>query len=155
VLYGLGEHRVIAVLRVVEGVIKIALSIVLVKLYGVIGVAIGTAIPHIIVVGWTLPQKLPRIFPIDLRAYYINVYGRPLAAAVPFFVAAWFVAAVVKPASLVVFFAAATACMIVYVVPVWLIALTPDERARILEGVLRKKQSGLGTAVRAGARTGG
>jgi O-antigen/teichoic acid export membrane protein len=138
VLYGLGQHRVIANLRIVEGVIKIALSVVLVKMYGVTGVAIGTAIPHVIVVGWTLPRKLPKIFPLDLRAYYMTVYGRTITAALPFFIATWLVSEAVQPASLAAFFAWGTACMIAYVVPVWFVALARDERQRILQSVSRR-----------------
>ena len=139
VLYGLGEHRVIALLRVVEGAFKITLSIVLVQMYGLIGVAVGTAVPHVIVVGWVLPRKLPKIFPIDLRAYYVNVYGRTLTAALPFFIAAWLVGRVVQPASLVAFFAWGAVCMIAYIVPVWLFALSTDERARIRHALSRRR----------------
>jgi len=132
ILYGLGEHRVVATLRVVEGVLNLGLSIVLVKLIGLVGVAIGTAVPHILVVGWILPRTLPRIFPVSLRDYYLAVYGRTLAAAAPFFVVTWLIGSVIRPASLVTFFAWGMASLAAYAVPLWLHGLSDAERAHLL-----------------------
>jgi O-antigen/teichoic acid export membrane protein len=135
VLYGLGAHRIIAIMRVVEGALNLGLSVALVQMHGayggVVGVAVGTAIPHIAMVGWVLPRGLPKIFPIDLRAYYINVYGRTLAACIPFAIATWVIRAVVQPDTLLMFFVWGSLSLIAYVVPVWLIALSSDERARL------------------------
>jgi O-antigen/teichoic acid export membrane protein len=132
VLYGLGEHRIIAFLRIVEGVMNLGLSIALVKIQGIVGVAVGTAIPHIIVVGWILPRALPKIFPVDLRAYYVNVYGRTLMASIPFAIATWTIRSVVQPASLLTFFVWGGLSLVAYIVPVWVIALSTDERARLV-----------------------
>ena len=103
-LYGLAAHRTVAILRVLEGVTNLILSIALVNGIGLLGVALGTAIPHMIVVGWILPRKLPTILPVNLRSYYGEVYGRTLLASIPFVVACWLVRTVVQPASLPSFF---------------------------------------------------
>lgn len=132
ILYGLGQHRSVAILRVVEGVLNLGLSVVLVNLLGVVGVAIGTAIPHIIVVGWILPRTLPRVFPINLRDYYWNVYGRTLLAAIPFVAATWAIRSIVQPASLVSFFLWGALSLLAYVPPVWLFALSGDDRSQLL-----------------------
>jgi O-antigen/teichoic acid export membrane protein len=135
VLYGLGQHRVVAVLRIVEGAMNLALSVVLVNLQGLVGVAVGTAVPHIIVVGWVLPRALPKIFPIDLRAYYLNVYGRTLVAATPFFIAASLIDRMVQPATLITFFGWGAVSLAAYIVPIWLIVLTTSERTQLLRAV--------------------
>jgi O-antigen/teichoic acid export membrane protein len=132
VLYGLGEHRVVAVLRIVEGILNIGLSVVLVNVMGLVGVAIGTSIPHLLVVGWILPRSLPKVFPFDLRAYYLDVYGRTLTAAVPFLLVTWTIRTVLQPANLISFFAWGTVSLLAYVVPTWFIALSGSERERIL-----------------------
>ncbi len=69
VLYGLGRHRVVAMSRIFEGVVNVALSIALITRYGLVGVALGTIIPHIIVVAGILPSSLPRWMPLNLREY--------------------------------------------------------------------------------------
>lgn len=129
VLYGLGRHRIVAISRVFEGVVNVILSIALITRFGLVGVAIGTIIPHIIVVAGVLPATLPRWIPIDLREYYLATYGRPFLAAVPLAMVCWYLAAVVVPASFLTFFVGMTVAMPVYIVPVWFIALTASERA--------------------------
>ncbi len=132
ILYGLGAHRIVAVLRIVEGAMNLALSIVLVQLIGLVGVAIGTAIPHVIVVGWILPRALPQAFTVDLREYYRVVYARPLLAAVPFALICWIIRTSIQPPDLLSFFLWGTASLVTYLVPVWFISLNGDERLYFL-----------------------
>jgi peptidoglycan biosynthesis protein MviN/MurJ (putative lipid II flippase) len=132
ILYGLGAHRIVAMLRLLEGAMNLALSVVLVNRIGLIGVAIGTAIPHVIVVGWILPRSLPKVFPLDLGDYYRVVYGRTLLAALPFTLVCWLIRSVVQPPDLPSFFLWGFASVVAYFVPVWLIALSGDERLHLL-----------------------
>jgi glycosyltransferase involved in cell wall biosynthesis/O-antigen/teichoic acid export membrane protein len=139
ILYGLAAHRTVAILRVVEGVTNLALSVALVKGTGLLGVALGTAIPHMIVVGWILPSALPRIVPVNLRAYYGAVYGRTLLASVPFVLACWLVRTVVQPADLASFFFWGLVSLPAYIAPAWLIALSAEERARALRVIAPRR----------------
>lgn len=138
VLLGLGAHRAVAVLRIVEGAANLGLSIALISAYGLVGVAAGTAVPHVIVVGLVLPATLPKLFPISLRDYYVAVYVRPLAASVPFWIACWLVERVVRPGDLLSFLAWGVLSLVAYVVPCWLVALTGAERAHVSEAILRR-----------------
>ena len=137
VLYGLAAHRSVAILRVVEGAANLILSLVLVRKIGLVGVALGTAIPHVIIVGWVLPRMLPKILPMNLRTYYAEVYGRTLLASVPFVVACWLVQTVAQPASLPAFFFWGILSLPAYIVPVWLIALSDEDRTRVLRAIGR------------------
>jgi glycosyltransferase involved in cell wall biosynthesis/O-antigen/teichoic acid export membrane protein len=141
ILYGLAAHRTVAILRVVEGATNLALSVALVNGIGLLGVALGTAIPHMIVVGWILPRALPKIFPVNLRAYYGAVYGRTLLASVPFVLACWLVRTVVQPAGLASFFFWGLVSLPAYIGPAWLIALSGEERARALRVIGRYRGS--------------
>ena len=69
------------------------------------------------------------------RAYYLNVYGRPLASAVPFFIATWLIRDVVRPATLPSFFAWAGLSVVTYLVPLWLVVLSQSERTHVLRVV--------------------
>jgi O-antigen/teichoic acid export membrane protein len=138
VLYGLGRHRTVAWSRVVEGGINLGLSIILVQLYGVVGVAIGTVIPHLVVVGVVLPALLPRWIRFNLGAYYVSTYLRPLVAATPFLLACVLIAMEFTPSSFVAFFAWILFALPLYVIPVWSVALTADERATAREYVREK-----------------
>lgn len=135
VLYGLGRHHVVAYSRIIEGALNLTMSVILVQIYGLVGVAAGTVIPHVLVVVGLLPKLLSRWVRIDLRDYYTTVYLRPLAASLPFWAAAWYVATVIRPASFPVFFAAVGVALIAYIVPCWLFVLSGAERAAISAAV--------------------
>jgi O-antigen/teichoic acid export membrane protein len=133
VLYGLGRHRIIAWSRVFEGVVNLVLSVILVQRYGVLGVAIGTIIPQIIVTGVVLPRVLPRWVPMNLGEYYISTYGRPLLAATPFMLSCLYIADVIVPAHFISFFGLIACALPLYLVSIWFVALTHDERATARE----------------------
>jgi O-antigen/teichoic acid export membrane protein len=141
VLYGLGQHHHVAYSRVIEGVVNLGLSVVLVQQIGIVGVAIGTAIPHTIVVALYLPNLLPRLFPLNLREYYMWTYVRPLAASIPFVVTCWTIDRFVSPADLAAFFASVALALITYAAPAWFVALTAPERNRVVEIVRRRLPS--------------
>lgn len=138
VLYGLGEHRIVAWSRIVEGAANLTLSVILIRTYGLAGVAIGTSIPHMLVVGGLLPLALPRFFPIKLGHYYRTIYLRPLLASLPFVGACWLVVHGLDPRNLVTFFAGGLLSLVAYVVPCWAVALSPSERTRIQSAVQRR-----------------
>jgi O-antigen/teichoic acid export membrane protein len=133
VLYGLGRHRVVAWSRVLEGVANLVLSVILVQHYGVVGVAIGTTVPHMIVVGALLPRVLPRWVRMNVGEYYLSTYVRPLLAATPFALTCLYIANVIVPASFISFFGFIAAALPLYLVPTWFVALTSDERAATRE----------------------
>ena len=92
-----------------------------------------------IVVGWILPRTLPKIFPLNLRAYYVAVYGRTLLASVPFVLACWFVRTVIQPASLVSFFFWGFLSLPAYIAPAWLIAMSAEERAMAMRAIAGRR----------------
>jgi hypothetical protein len=56
-------------------------------------------------------------------------------AAVPFAAACWFVREMVVPADLAHFFLWAALAVVAYAVPVWAIALSPEERNHLLRAL--------------------
>lgn len=136
VLYGLGRHRIVALSRIFEGVANLVLSVVLVRSYGLVGVALGTVIPHVIVAGLVLPLMISGAVAVRRREYYESTYLRPFIASIPFWLACWWVARVVQPASLVTFFLSVAVALPVYLLPCWWIALSGDERNHLREAVL-------------------
>ena len=61
VLYGLARHKVIAVCYGFEAIANLCITLLLVKKYGIIGVAIGTAVPHLVMVVLILPVVISKI----------------------------------------------------------------------------------------------
>jgi O-antigen/teichoic acid export membrane protein len=80
VLYGIEEHRNILYLIIVEGILNLGLSLVLLKYYGIYGVAIGTVIPQILIYLIVLPLIVRRLLGFRLSEFYKSTFVSILAA---------------------------------------------------------------------------
>ncbi len=69
-LFAIGRHRFLAGIQLMEGLFNLLLSLILVRYYGIVGVALGTAIP--MVVGRMLAQPLYvcRVLEMNTMGYY-------------------------------------------------------------------------------------
>lgn len=138
ILYGIGRHRTLAFLRMGEGLINLALSIVLVQSMGLVGVALGTAIPHTVIFGVILPLYTCRLLGIPWWQYLQKSLLGPLANVVPFLLAAWFVHEQLVPTNLIVFFVIVIMLSILYVATGYWLCLNGEER-RAVSGHLRRR----------------
>jgi Polysaccharide biosynthesis C-terminal domain len=130
-LYGISRHNVIAWIRVGEAVANLTLSIVLAKWLGLIGVALGTAISHLIVVLIVVPRVVCPMVGLSSARYLWQTYFRPIAASAPFIAATTWVAMKIELEDLV-YFAGATAILTAAYVPcVYYLALDTNERRYI------------------------
>jgi O-antigen/teichoic acid export membrane protein len=84
VLYGMARHRTLAVALLVEGVANVALSILLLRRYGLLGVALGTAVPMAITSVFFLPAHVCRAVGLRLRDYLRDAHLYPLLLAIAF-----------------------------------------------------------------------
>lgn len=69
ILMNAGHHKTLAVLTIVEAVLNLALSIFLVRILGVVGVAIGTTIPLLLRSLVFYPIYMPRVTDLKLTQY--------------------------------------------------------------------------------------
>jgi len=83
VLFGMGKHRTWAMVTLIEGVVNIGLSILLVRPFGIVGDAIGTAAPLAATTIFFLPWHLCRQLQIRLGRYLREAYLLPLIVCVP------------------------------------------------------------------------
>jgi O-antigen/teichoic acid export membrane protein len=83
-MLGLCKHRPLVLVNIAEGLLNLALSVGLVRVMGIIGVAWGTAIPSVAtsLVFW--PLYIRRVFAIRSSQYVYSTWGRPAIAAIPF-----------------------------------------------------------------------
>jgi O-antigen/teichoic acid export membrane protein len=89
-LYGVYRHKFLAYATLGEGIANAALSIYLARRYGMIGVALGTAIPMILMKLFIQPVYVCRHVGLSLREYYFGIFGRAtgftlLAVVIPAF----------------------------------------------------------------------
>jgi len=96
-LYGMARHSVLAVVFLLEGVANLVLSIALVRWYGLLGVALGTAIPMAITSLFVLPLYVCRLLGLRLSAYLWDVHGQPLLLSLPLALFLWHVDGWLQP----------------------------------------------------------
>jgi O-antigen/teichoic acid export membrane protein len=83
ILYGMARHRTLAFVWLAEGVVNLILSIVLLRYYGVIGVALGTTIPQLCTSLFFLPEHLCRLLGMRLRTFVSQTYSAPALLCAP------------------------------------------------------------------------
>lgn len=135
ILYGIGRHASLAWLRLGEAAIMVILTVVLAKWLGLPGVAVGQAIPHVLMVMIVMPCLLRSILGLPVSRYIAGVYLRPLLASIPFALGALWVHRSVHLSNLFEFAAAVALLLVIYAPCVYAIGLTSEERELVLRKV--------------------
>lgn len=82
-LWGMAKHGTWAWVVLAEGTANLILSILLVRPYGILGDAIGTAIPLTCSMIFFLPRHLCRLLGIKIRTYLCRAFVLPILLCVP------------------------------------------------------------------------
>ena len=96
ILFGIGRHGKLAIATLIEGVSNLILSILLVRHYGIIGDALGTAIPLTCTMLFFLPFHLSHVLGVPVRTFLRQAYVLPISLCTPMVLALllmrrWFV----------------------------------------------------------------
>jgi len=83
VLFGMAKHRTLAIVTLLEGGANIFLSIFLVRKFGILGDAAGTAIPLLCTTLFFLPRHLCRALKLRIRIYLREAFLLPLLLCAP------------------------------------------------------------------------
>lgn len=83
ILFGMSKHGILAVVTMIEGVSNLVLSILLVRPYGILGDAFGTAIPMIGTYILFMPRLLCSRLNVRLGTYLRQAYSLPLLLSLP------------------------------------------------------------------------
>jgi O-antigen/teichoic acid export membrane protein len=132
-LYGTGKHALMSVLRIGEAAVNVTLSIVLVQRLGLVGVALGTAISHVLLVIGIVPVLVCPQLKLTAREYLVGAYLRPLLAALPFAALAWLIAHTVYFRSMVTLLLVIMTITVFYVFCIFFLGMYPDERRMLLK----------------------
>jgi O-antigen/teichoic acid export membrane protein len=87
----MGRHRALASVLLLEGVVNLTLSLLLVRRFGIVGVAWGTAIPLACTSVFFLPQHMCGILEMPLAAFLTRAYRLPLVLSAFQAAVLWFV----------------------------------------------------------------
>lgn len=72
-LYGISKHKFYAISNSIEGVVNLILSLILVQKFGLLGVALGTAIPMMIIKLFIQPIYTCKVIKLDIHEYYLKI----------------------------------------------------------------------------------
>jgi O-antigen/teichoic acid export membrane protein len=130
ILFGTGRHRLVAVVAIVEALANLALSVMLVRRFGLLGVAIGTAIPIVIANLGVLTPAVCRQLDVRIGDLARAVAVAPLVGTSVAAVAAWIVRTAWPPQSVLAILAEGAVVGIIYLASVWTFGLDRSLRER-------------------------
>ena len=131
-LAGIAKHRILAFIALGEGVTNLLLSMFLVRKLGLIGVAWGTVIPHLISSGIIIPLYTLRQLNMDLAEYLRRAYLRPVLCAVPVGVYCYILSIRIEILSWWVFALEALSVVGIFAILAYLICLTAEQQASVV-----------------------
>jgi O-antigen/teichoic acid export membrane protein len=118
IAYGVDKHKSVATCAAVEAVFNLGLSLVLVKVIGLYGVAWGTSISMVVVHLIFWPRFVSKELGVSSRSYLWEGWGKIVACSIPFGVASMLVDRHLHPGSLVAFFG-----QVLFTLPVYFLAV--------------------------------
>jgi O-antigen/teichoic acid export membrane protein len=83
VLFGMAKHKTLAMVTLLEGTANVLLSVILVRRFGIMGDAAGTAIPLLCTTLFFYPRHLCRILNLRIGVYLCEAFLLPLLLCVP------------------------------------------------------------------------
>ena len=92
-LYATGKHTALGIWTVLEGIANLCLSVYLAGRFGIVGVALGTVIPMLVVKLVVQPAYTLRVAGVPIRDYLRGSILKPLAIGSVVAVASWVFAA--------------------------------------------------------------
>ena len=130
ILLGTGRHRLVAFVSLAEAVVNFALSILLVRRFGLVGVAFGTAIPVFVANVFVLAPAVCRQLDVSLVGFGRAVATAPLVGAAVSSLAVWVVRTAWPPQSLLAIMVEGAFAGIVYLAALWMLGLDRSLRER-------------------------
>lgn len=143
VLLGTGRHRLVAIVAFLEALANLVLSLVLVRRYGIMGVALGTGIPVLLANMFTLLPAACRTVGLSVVEFGRLILPAPIIGSVPAILAVFAFRAALPPARFVEVLAEGAVVGAIYIAAVVGLGLTSEVRGRYLGHLAR-----FGTLVR-------
>ncbi|MGH7585903.1 MAG: oligosaccharide flippase family protein [Gemmatimonadales bacterium] len=127
-LQGLNRHQKLVPVMIAEALTNLALSIALVRPFGVVGVALGTALPSLVTVLGVFPRIYRRELGIGLGNLAREIWGRTTLAVIPFAAATWAIERTWPADGLLQFFAQVAAILPLAFAGAWILAMDDEDR---------------------------
>ena len=130
VLLGTGRHRLVAIVAFLEALTNLVLSVILIRRYGILGVALGTGIPVLIANSFTLLPAACRTVGLRVTEFGRLVLPAPLIGSVPAILAVLAFRTLLPPARFLEVAGEGAAVGVIYLAAVVTLGLTREVRNR-------------------------
>ena len=137
VLLGTGRHRLVALVALLEAIANLLLSLALVRRYGILGVALGTAIPIFVANSFTLVPAACKSVGLRVAEFGRIVLPAPLVGAGPAILAVLAFRTYLPPQGLLAVVAEGAAVGAIYMLAVITLGVNREVRGRYMEQVGR------------------
>jgi O-antigen/teichoic acid export membrane protein len=101
VLFGIGKHQALAKVTLLEGIANLILSIALVPSLGVVGDALGTAVPLCCTFLLFMPRHMKKQVGVPVGSFIRQAYSLPLLLNLPLIAVVWLANRLFTPRNLV------------------------------------------------------
>lgn len=129
-LFGISRHKGAVVISLLNAASNLVLSLLWVRPYGLIGVALGTAIPLVLFGSITTAVYACKVLGMPLGRYLLDGMVLPGLVTLAFVIPAIALQAVWHPMGWLNLALASGVCWLLFVMCAWRFALGPDERTR-------------------------
>ena len=133
VLFGVSRHKVLFYILTAEGVSNIALSLILVGHYGIIGVALGTAIPQFLIYLFIYPKVFYRTMNSPVTPFCLTALKSVVISTVIALPVSLGMRALLRPEHWASLFADVGIVLLVAVIGFFGLILETEDRDRILK----------------------
>ena len=137
VLLGISKHKYMSYVSLATGVINVVLSVVLIQKFGLIGVAIGTTLPQILIYGVFMFYYTNKCVNLSLWKYFIGVYAPVIIPSFLIFITGIMMKNFVNPDSFFILFFQASISAIIFIFSLYVFSLKKDEKDAVLNKIKR------------------
>jgi O-antigen/teichoic acid export membrane protein len=135
---GVNMHRRLVPLAAFEALCNIALSLALARPLGVVGVAIGTLIPALIVSFLLVPRQMQQIIGVPARDYIVNAVVLPTVSGLPFAAGTILLERYFPSTSVLMFFVQVAAVLPLAFIGAYAVCLNAQERQALLAALSKR-----------------
>lgn len=137
VLMNTGYHKANAVIITQEAILNLLISLLLIRPLGLIGVALGTAIPSLLTNTIIMPLYTTRKISLPLREYFSKAYRAPLIASIPSIIILVMIKNYYSFDSMIAFFFAMALWGVATLGTYWVLCFEQIERSFVIHHVRR------------------
>tara|TARA_R110002167_G_scaffold365963_2_gene592235 strand:- start:546 stop:2087 length:1542 start_codon:yes stop_codon:yes gene_type:complete len=130
-LQGLSKHKIYSQLSFAVSVINLILSIWLVQEYGLIGVAVGAAIPQLLFYILFVPKYTTNVIGIPLWTYLKDTYFKLAIPSIGLFISLKLFLDNSYPNGFLILISEAIACAALYLITIYFFSLSKTEKDKV------------------------